>query len=67
MCVCVCIVSAFCMVSKGLEKRLGEIEIKGRSKALQMTALLKSATILIRVLGDPIGLVGFGFMAYQPL
>ena len=34
------------MVSKGLEKGLGELEIRGRIEIMQMTVPLKSAQIL---------------------
>ena len=34
------------MVQEGLEKRLGELEIKGRIETIQTTALLKSTWLL---------------------
>ena len=38
-------------VSKKLEKRLHELEISGRIKTIQTTAVIKPARILRRVLG----------------
>ena len=38
------------LVPKELEKRFGELEIRGRIETLQTTVLLKSAKILRRVL-----------------
>ena len=38
------------MVPKGLEKRLEELEIRGRIETIQTTAVLRSARILRRVL-----------------
>ena len=38
------------MVPKGLERRLEELEIGGQIKTIQITALLRSARILRRVL-----------------
>ena len=43
-------ISALGMVSKGLEKRQGEFEIRGRIKTIHTTLLLRSARILRRVL-----------------
>ena len=37
-------------VTKNLEKRLEELEIRGRIETIQTTALLRSARILRRVL-----------------
>ena len=37
-------------VSKGLEKRLGKLESKGKIETIQTTILLKSARLLMRVL-----------------
>ena len=44
------VVGALGTVPKGMEKRLGELEIRGRIEAIQTTAVLKSAKILRRVL-----------------
>ena len=44
------IIGALRTVSKGLVKRLEELEIGGRAKTIQTTALLRSARILRRVL-----------------
>ena len=46
------VVGALGMVPKGLEKRLEELEISGRIKAIQSTAMLRWARILRRVPGD---------------
>ena len=44
------VVGTLGMVPKGLEKRLEEVEIRGRIEIIQTTALLKLARILKRVL-----------------
>ena len=44
------VINALGTVPKGLEKNLGELEIRGRIETIKATALLKSATILRRVL-----------------
>ena len=44
------VVRYYGMISKSLEKRLRELEIRGRIKAIQTMVLLKSARILRRVL-----------------
>ena len=44
------VVRALGMVPKGLERELKELEIRGRIKTIQTTALLRSARILGRVL-----------------
>ena len=42
-------VGMFGIVPKCLERRLGELEIRGRIKTIQTTGVLKSARILKRV------------------
>ena len=44
------VVSALGIVTKGLEKRPDELEIRGRIETLQTTALLRLTRILRRVL-----------------
>ena len=44
------VVYALGTVSKGLEKRLQELEIRGRIETIQNTALLRSSRILRRIL-----------------
>ena len=44
------VVGALGTVPKGLEKMLEELEIRGRIETIQITALLRSARILRRVL-----------------
>ena len=53
-CVCVPIVpivtGAFGTITKGLLKDLEDLEVDGRQETMQMTALLRTAIILIRFL-----------------
>ena len=44
------IIAALVTVTKGLVKGLEDLEIRGRVETVQMTALLRSAWILRRVL-----------------
>ena len=44
------VIGAFDTVSKGLVKGLEDLEIRGQVEAIQITALLRSARILRRVL-----------------
>ena len=44
------VIGALGTVPKGLEKRLGELKIKGRIETIQILALLRSSRILRRVL-----------------
>ena len=44
------VIGAFGTVSKGLLKSLEDMEVGGRVETIQMTALLKTARILRRVL-----------------
>ena len=44
------VIGALCTVTKGLEKGLEDLEIRGRVETIQTTALLKSTRILRRVL-----------------
>ena len=45
------VTGAFGTVTKGLLKGLDELEVGGRVETIQMTALLRTARILRRVLG----------------
>ena len=44
------VIVAFGAVTKGLLKGLGDLEVDGRVETIQMTALLRTARILRRVL-----------------
>ena len=44
------VISAFGTATKGLLKSLGDLEVGGRVETIQMTALLRTARILRRVL-----------------
>ena len=44
------VVGVLGMVHEGMEKKLKELAIKGRIKAIQTTVLLESARILRRIL-----------------
>ena len=44
------VIGAFGTISKGLLKYLEDLEVGGRVETIQMTALLKTARILTRVL-----------------
>ena len=44
------VISAFGIVTKGLLKRLKDLKVGGRVESIQMTALLRTARILRRVL-----------------
>ena len=44
------VIGAFSTITKGLLKSLGELEVAGRVETIQMTALLRTARILRRVL-----------------
>ena len=44
------VVRVLVAVPKGLEERLKELEIRGRSRTIQITALLRLASIFWRVL-----------------
>ena len=44
------VISALGTISKVLERRLEELEIRGRTEATQGTAMLRSARVLSRVL-----------------
>ena len=45
------VIGAFGRITKGLLKGLGDLEVRGRVETIQMTALLRTAKILRRVLG----------------
>ena len=45
------VIGAFGKITKGLFKGLEDLEIGGRVETIQMTALLRTARILRRVLG----------------
>ena len=45
------VVGVLCTVPKGWERRLEELEVRGKIKTIQITALLRLARILRRVLG----------------
>ena len=44
------VIGAFGTITKGLLKSLEDLEVGGRVETIQMTALLRTARILIRVL-----------------
>ena len=45
------IIRVFRIISKNVEKKIGELDIQGRSETVQTTSLLKSARLLCKVLG----------------